>query len=455
MKFSATILVAVAAACNAPLDASAFSTSISNRGIVDSASVAWRSYRIAHSSVGDNNPVILSRGYFSNPSTSLSPFPLPRSNTCGCPDCARRHVASSSCACPDCARRTFTGFLPLSMSAVEGGVDVPVEVEAMDGVASEVEAHNVDRPARGSGIGKHNKDEKQARTDLGDLVIGSEVLAKVKTITTYGAFLDIGARSDALVHVSRLSDGFVANVGDVLKQGDEVSVRIISVDTEKNQIAVTMRSAEAEARAAEGGGSSSSSSSPGAGRPATKRRERPQRSGGDQAAQAASINALLDRGYDESLFVEGEVVSSLDFGAFVRFDTAQLGEGLSGELDGLVHISALAEGRTSSVSDVVKVGDKVKVRVREVDAPAGRISLSMLTKEQEEKSRPAPRDRNSDGGGGGGGNNGRGRGGDSGASAVASSWKSTGAADWKERMEEFAKDQPVFANDLVIVDRRK
>ncbi|KAL3826792.1 hypothetical protein ACHAXA_000618 [Cyclostephanos tholiformis] len=127
-----------------------------------------------------------------------------------------------------------------------------------------------------------------------------------------------------------------------------------------------------------------------------------------------------------------------------------LGEGLSGELDGLVHISALAEGRTSSVLDVVKVGDKVKVRVCEVDASAGRISLSMLSKEQEEKSRPARRERNNDGGGGGKG----GRGGD-GASAVSSSWETTGAADWKERMEEFTKDQPVFANHLVVVDRRK
>ena len=248
------------------------------------------------------------------------------------------------------------------MSAIEEA-EVPVEVEAMDGVASDVEAHNVERPARGSGIGKHKDGERQVRTELSDLVIGPEVLAKVKTITTYGAFLDIGARSDALVHVSRLSDGFVANVGDILKQGDEVSVRIISVDPEKNQIAVTMRSAEAEAKAAEGGSAGTSG-----GRPATKRRERPQRSGGDLAAQAASISALIEKGYDGSMFVEGEVVSSLDFGAFVRFDTTQLGEGLSGELDGLVHISALAEGRTSSVSDVVKIGDKVKVRVREVDA---------------------------------------------------------------------------------------
>ena len=40
-------------------------------------------------------------------------------------------------------------------------------------------------------------------------------------------------------------------------------------------------------------------------------------------------------------------------------------------------------------------------------------------------------------------------------SAVSSSWKNTGAADWKEKMEEFAKDQPVWSNDLVIQDRRK
>lgn len=417
MKFSSAVtIVAAVAAANNSVRVSAFSTAVS-RGIVDSASAVVR----------------------------RSSSPSAHSKACGCPLCAPKSH-SKACSCPDCVVPRFSGFLSiLAMSAVEEAAEVPVEVEAMDGVASDIEAHNVDRPARGSGIGKHKDGERSARIELNDLVIGSEVLAKVKTITTYGAFLDIGAKSDALVHVSRLSDGFVANVGDVLKQGDEVSVRIISVDTEKNQIGVTMRSAETEARAAEGGGGSSSSSA-GGGRPATKRRERPQRSGGDQAAQAASISALLEKGYDGSMFVEGEVVSSLDFGAFVRFDTAQLGEGLSGELDGLVHISALAEGRTTSVSDVVKVGDKVKVRVREVDASAGRISLSMLSKEQEEKSRPAPRERSGDGGNNKGGGN---------ANAVTSSWKSTGAADWKEKMEEFSKDQPTFTNDLVIVDRRK
>jgi predicted RNA-binding protein with RPS1 domain len=381
MKFAATI-VAVAVGV-APLGASAFSTAFS-RGVVKSG---------------------ISR------SVSIN-----------------KRTHSSGCKCFTCSG----GFaLRMSDTAVEEEA-VPAEVVAMDGIASEEEAHNVDRPARGSGIHKHNKDGG-SRVELKDLEIGAEVTAKVKTVTSYGAFLDIGAKSDALIHVSRLSDDFVANVEDGVKQGEEIQVRIISVDTDKNQIAVTMRSAEAEAKAAEGQSS---------GRP-SRRRERPQRSGADSAAQAASINALGEKGFDDEKFVEGEVVSSLDFGAFVRFDTAQLGEGLEGEVDGLVHISALAEGRTGSVSDVVAIGDKVQVRVRSVDTGAGRISLSMITKEQEEASRPAPRERKE--GGRGGGN----------VSPVANNFKDMGAADWKETLGEFAKEQPGFTNTAVVVDRRK
>jgi len=332
---------------------------------------------------------------------------------------------STRCPCASCRQSPFAMVLKMSDTAVEEAI--PADVEAMDGINSEEEAHNVERPARGSGIHKHHKDDKKSRTALGDLEIGAEVKATVKTIASYGAFIDIGAASDALLHVSRLSDDFVANVEDVVKKGDEISVRIMSVDTEKNQIAVTMRSPEAEAKAAEGGST---------GRP-QRRRDRPQRSNGDKAAQAATINALVEKGFDEEKFVEGEVVSSLDFGAFVRFDTAQVGE-FEGEVDGLVHISALAEGRVNTVSDIVAVGDKVQVRIRTVDAEAGRVSLSMITKEQEEASRPPRREKNNDRGN---------------FSAVANSWKDTGAADWKEQLEEFGKEQPGFTNGAVVVER--
>jgi ribosomal protein S1 len=315
----------------------------------------------------------------------------------------------------------------MSDAAVE---EIPAEVEAMDGVASDEEAHNVDRPARGSGIHKHKDDGRKNRTALSDLEVGSTVEATVKTITSYGAFLDIGARSDALLHVSRLSDDFVSNVEDVVKQGDKVSVRVISVDLEKNQIAVTMRSEESEARAAEGA------------RP-TKRRERPQRSGGDQAAQAATMAQIAEKGFDDNKFIEGEVVSTLAFGAFVRFNAGDLAEGVEGEVDGLVHISALAEGRVADVGSVVAVGDKVQVRLREVDAGAGRISLSMITKEQEEASAPQRREKK-----GGGGGRGKGD-----VDVIGRSWKDTGADDWQETMAQFGEEQPKFTNTAVVVEK--
>lgn len=392
MKFSAPILVAFTGIV-APLSSSAFST-VFSRGVAKFTA---------------SKAVSVKR----------------KSCSCGrCPACSSTHARSCSCA-------ACIGPLALRMSEPAAEEAVPAEVDAMDGVASEEEAHNVERPARASGIQKHKEGEK-ARIELKDLEVGVEMLAKVKTVTSYGAFLDIGAASDALVHVSRLSDDFVANVEDVVKQGEEVSVRIISVDLEKKQIAVTMRSPEAEAKAADGP----------RGQASGRRRDRPQRSGADQAAQAASINAIAEKGIDDATFIDGEVVSSLDFGAFVRFDTSQLGEGLTGEVDGLVHISALADGRTNAVSDVVAIGDKVRVRVRTVDTDAGRVSLSMITKEQEE-SRPQPQKR-----GGGGGKGGH-------FDPVGSSWKNTGAADWKEQLEEFSKEQTGFTNTAVVVDNRK
>mmetsp|Transcript_13248 Transcript_13248/g.19636 ORF Transcript_13248/g.19636 Transcript_13248/m.19636 type:complete len:114 (+) Transcript_13248:511-852(+) len=90
----------------------------------------------------------------------------------------------------------------------EAAAEIPAEVEALDGVADEEEAHNTDRPARGSGIHKHKKGGSKG-TPLSELEVGAEVEATVKTTTSYGAFIDIGAETDALLHVSRLSSRLV------------------------------------------------------------------------------------------------------------------------------------------------------------------------------------------------------------------------------------------------------
>ena len=302
------------------------------------------------------------------------------------------------------------------VAEAETETEVPAEVEAMDGIASDEEAHNAERPARAS-IAKKHKGGKSG-TPLSELEIGSSVEGTVKAVQPYGAFLDIGAQSDALLHVSRISDDFVSNVEDVVKTGDKITVRIVSVDSDKNQIAVTARSEEAEKAASESRGG-------GGGR----RRERPRRSGGDREAQRKTLAALSEAGYDSDKFVEGEVASVLDFGAFVRFDTSQLADGLEGELDGLVHISALQAGRTSSVGDVVSVGDKVQIRVKNLDVDGGKVALSMISKEDE----PKPRERK--------------------PRAQNQRWSpdEMGASDWADTMKDL--EQPGFTNTPILIQK--
>jgi len=161
-----------------------------------------------------------------------------------------------------------------------------------------------------------------------------------------------------------------------------------------------------------------------------RRKARPQRSGGDRGQQKLSCVALAEGGYDEEKFVDGMVVSTMDFGAFVRFDTSQFGGELTGELDGLVHISAMTAGRLNAVTDKVNVGDKVKIRVKDVDSDNVKISLSMITKEEEPQR------------GGGGSKN----------QEQRFDPKSMGASDWKESMGNF--DQADFRNDFVLVEKK-
>jgi len=347
---------------------------------------------------------------------------------CNCPACVDASLSKRPCNCcvNGSALRMSTEVESDAPAEPEADV-VPAEVAAMDGIASDEEAHNTERPARES-LKKHKKDGPKG-TPLADLEIGSTVDGKVKTITSYGAFIDIGAASDALLHVSRLSADFVSNVEDVIKAGQEVKVRITQVDMEKNQIALSMLSVEEEeaAKSQRGGGGGGG-----------KRKERPQRSQGDRRTQIATMNAVNEAGLDTNKFIEGEVVSTLDFGAFVRFDASQLVESVTGELDGLVHISSLMAGRVENVASVVSVGGKVQIRVKQIDAEGGKVSLSMITDEQEQANRPKR-------GGGGGGR---------GKSMFSDS--DMGAKDWKEQMEKFDTDSNAsFSNAFVVREKSK
>ncbi len=314
------------------------------------------------------------------------------------------------------------------MSAVsdEVSAEVPEEVAALDdSSADSTEAHNIDRP-KGDNAAKAKKRTK--KPSISELSEGQQITGKVKTVTPYGAFIDIGYASDGLLHISRMSDDFVSNVEDVVEVGQDISVRIVSIDLEKKQVALTARSEESEAKAEAEAQTRKEN-----------RKNRPKRSGGDRAAQQASCSALAAASFDEDKFVEGEVVSTLAFGAFVRFSTADVAEGLEGELDGLVHISVLSKDRCDSVESVVSVGQKVQVRVKSVDSENTKVSLSMISKADE----PAPREQKQSNDGK------RGPRLEERFSADA-----MGASDWKESMDKFNEGQSGFLNNVLIVNKK-
>merc|ERR1719454_1585353 len=164
---------------------------------------------------------------------------------------------------------------------------------------------------------------------------------------TYGAFVDIGAATDALLHVSEITNEFVQDANEKLKAGESITAKIKAVNLEKKQIAITCKD------------------------PAERRPPR------------VKVDLSKYEGADDKEFITGKVNSITDFGAFVTIK-----EGV----DGLVHISQVREGGVGKVSDVLEVGQEVQVRVTNVDKSKRRIGLSMLEwKERSER-----------GGGGGG-----------------------------------------------------
>ena len=76
--------------------------------------------------------------------------------------------------------------------------------------------------------------------DLNDLKEGMELSGTVRNVVDFGAFVDIGVKQDGLVHISQLSNNYVKHPLDVVSVGDNVKVKILSVDKEKGKISLTM-----------------------------------------------------------------------------------------------------------------------------------------------------------------------------------------------------------------------
>jgi small subunit ribosomal protein S1 len=167
------------------------------------------------------------------------------------------------------------------------------------------------------------KEEKKILLD--NLEKGQTVKGTVSSIVSFGAFVDIGGM-DGLVHISELSWGHVDHPSEVLAVGDEVTVQILDVDKERNRISLGLKQCQ-----------------PDPWKETVKR-------------------------FKPGEIVEGTVMKLVPFGAFVS---------VADGVEGLIHISELAESRVEFPGDVVEVGQTVTVKVVDVELDRHRLSLSL------------------------------------------------------------------------------
>lgn len=167
--------------------------------------------------------------------------------------------------------------------------------------------------------------QEQKERLLTDLQEGSVVRGKVSNLCEFGAFVNLGG-ADGLIHISELSWGRVTHPKEVLKVGDEIDVHVLNVDQERQRIGLSLKRLQPE----------------------------PWSQVGDR--------------YVMGQVVEGKVTKLASFGAFVRIDE---------EIEGLIHISELADRHVTHPKEVLKEGDDISVRIIRIDPERKRIGLSI------------------------------------------------------------------------------
>ncbi len=155
---------------------------------------------------------------------------------------------------------------------------------------------------------------------------GSIVTGVVKNITDYGAFIDLGGM-DGLLHITDMSWGRVKHPSEILNVGDEIQVKVLKYDHEKERVSLGMKQLQTD------------------------------------PWESVKLQ------YPSGKKLSGKVVSVAEYGAFV-----ELGEGI----EGLIHVSEMSwTKRVKHANQIVNVGDNVDVVVLEVDSENRRISLGM------------------------------------------------------------------------------
>lgn len=168
---------------------------------------------------------------------------------------------------------------------------------------------------------------------------GSIVEGTVRRITDFGAFVDVGGGVEGLLHVSEMAWSRVRHPSDVVAEGDQINVMVLKVDADSERISLSLKETLPDPW------------------------------------------LTVEERYQIDDIVEGTVTRVVDFGAFVKLEDG---------IEGLVHISQLADHHVANPSEVVNPGDTVKVKVVSLDPVKRRIGLSIR---QAEPKREQPRER--------------------------------------------------------------
>lgn len=215
--------------------------------------------------------------------------------------------------------RTLTGETPESRYAQL--INQTIDVKVME----------VDRPRNRLILSERaaEREARQARKQdlITELNAGEERDGIVTSLEPFGAFVDIGG-AEGLIHITELSHQHITHARQAVSVGEQVRVKVIGVDPDKNRIALSLKS-------------------------------------------------LLSDPWDEisvrypaGTLVRGTVTKTASFGAFARIDGAD-------NIEGLIHISELSNERVEDPKDVVKKGDVLTLRVLRVDIVEKRLALSL------------------------------------------------------------------------------
>jgi small subunit ribosomal protein S1 len=227
--------------------------------------------------------------------------------------------------------REIVGFVPASqlnhLPRRIGTLELRQELETMVGqdlalrlIELDQEKNRIIFSERATAWPTLGVEDRLARLGPGHVIEG-----RVRSVCDFGAFIDIGG-IDGLIHISEMSWQRIDHPRQVVREGQDVQVMVLNVDREQRRVGLSLKRLHPDPW------------------------------------------LDVDKRYEVGQLIEGVITNVVDFGAFTRIEDG---------LEGLIHISELAEGNFLHPRNVINEGDVVTVRILNIDGPNRRLGLSL------------------------------------------------------------------------------